>query len=203
MIYLDELLRGKRFHHKVAGLARPLRERFAFPPLHQLGIVVPDVEEAAAQLETDGFGPFFIARGAPVVWQEKGRRHRVSGKMGLAYHLGIEIELLEPLQGSDFYHHALDPSGRPVVQHIGFLVEDVDRWGKKLAPAGLGIRVRGQLKTGPVKTDFAYMDPLEDEGLIMEFIAWRCFGRRLHPSPAIAHTIGRIQQWTGKRCWSL
>lgn len=47
------------------------------------------------------------------------------------------------------------------------------------------------------------MDPLENEGLIKEFIAWKCFGRRLHPGPAIAHTIGRIQQWTGKRCWSL
>ena len=203
MIYLDDLLRGNDFDHVVAGLARPLRERFAFPSLHQLGVVVPDVEKAAAVLENDGFEPFFVARGAPVFWQEKGRRHRVSDKMGLAYHQGIEIELLEPLQGSDFYHSALDPSGRPVLQHLGFLVEDVDRWGEKLASAGLGVWVRGQLKTGPVKTDFAYMDPLEDDGLIMEFIVWRCFGQRFHPRSAIAHTIGRIQQWTGKRCWSL
>lgn len=203
MVYFDDLFCNGDFLRGVAELSRPVREAFAFPSLHQIGIVVPEVEQAAAVLEDEGFGPFFIARGAPVFWHEKGHACRVAGKMGLAYHRGIEIELLEPLVGSSFYHHALDPSGRPVVQHLGFLVDDVDIWAKKLYSAGSGIWVRGRLKTGAVKTDFVYMDPNEDDGLIMEFISWTLFGRRLKPAPAILHTIGRIQKWTGKRCLSL
>lgn len=203
MIYFDDLVERGDFMCEVAGLSRHVRAAFGFPSLHQLGIVVPDVEEAAARLETDGFGPFFIAQGAPVFWHENERAFRVSGKMGLAYYRGIEIELLEPLEGSAFYHAALDPDGRPVVQHLGFLVDDVDVWAGRLRSSGTGVRVRGRLKTGAVKTDFVYMDPNEEDGLIMEFIAWELFGRPMKPGPAIAHTIGRIQKWTGKRCLSL
>ena len=203
MVYFDDLFRSGNFHGALAELSRPVRETLAFPSLHQLGIVVPDVEQAAAVLEEEGFGPFFIARGAPVFWHEKGRARQVAGKMGLAYHCGIEIELLEPLEGSSFYHHAIDTSGRPVVQHLGFLVDDVDVWANKLRSAGTGIWVRGRLQTGAVKTDFVYMDPNKDDGLIMEFISWKLFGLRLKPGPAIAHTIGRFQKWTGKRCLSL
>lgn len=203
MVYFENLFRSGDFLRAVAELARPVREALAFPALHQLGLVVPDVAQAAAVLETQGMGPFFIARGAPAYWQEKGLARQVAGKMGLAYHCGIEIELLEPLDGSSFYHRALDPSGRPVVQHIGFLVGDVDTWARKMCATGTGIWVRGQLKTGAVKTDFVYMDPNEEDGLIMEFISWTLFGRRLKPGPALAHTIGRLQKWTGRRCLAL
>ena len=202
MIYLDELLRGERFHHKVAGLARPLRERFVFPPLHQLGIVVPDVGEAAAVLETDGFGPFFMARGAPVVWQEKDGATGCPARWGWPITWGLKSNCWSLCRVRTFTTTRwIHPVGRWC--SICFLLKDVDRWGKKLARAGLGVWVWGQLKTGPVKTDFAYIETLEDEDLIMEFISWRCFGRWLQLGPAIAHTIGRIQQWTGKRCWSL
>jgi hypothetical protein len=203
MIHLDDFLRGANWERRAASLARPLREAHAFPPLHQLGIVAPDVEQTAVALEASGFGPFCIARGAPAFWYEKGRACRVSGKMGLAYHHGLEIELLEPLAGSAFYRDALDPCGRPVVHHLGFLVDDVDAWAGKLWSEGIGIWVRGQLKTGPVKTDFVYMEPTAGNGPIMEFISWKLFDRRIKPGPAVAHTIGRIQKWTGKRCLSL
>ena len=139
MVYFDDLFRSGDFHGALAELSRPVREALAFPSLHQLGIVVPDVEQTAAVLEEEGFGPFFIARGAPVFWHEKGRARQVAGKMGLAYHGGIEIELLEPLEGSSFYHHAIDPSGRPVVQHLGFLVDDVDAWAKSVAEGTLPV----------------------------------------------------------------
>lgn len=203
MIFFDDLLHNGDFHRKVAGLSHIVRKAHAFPSLHQLGLVVPNVEQTAAELEEQGFGPFFIAKGAPVFWHEKGRACRVTGKMGLAYYSGVEIELLEPLEGSAFYRHSLDPTGRTVVQHLGFLVEDVDIWAKKLTSRGIGVWVRGRLKTGALKTDFVYMNPNEEDGLIMEFISWKLFGKPLRPVPGIAHTIGRIQKWTGRRCWSL
>jgi hypothetical protein len=181
MFYFDNLVCREDFLCEVAGLSHHVRAAFAFPSLHQLGIVVPDVEQPAPRLETEGFRPFFIARGAPVFWHENEQAFRVSGKMGLAYCRGIEIELLEPLEGSAFYHDGLDPYGRPVVRHLGFLVDDVDVWAGRLRSAGTGVWVRGRLKTGAMKTDFVYMDPIEKDGLIMEFIAWKLFGRPMKP----------------------
>jgi hypothetical protein len=203
MIFFDDLLRQGDFTRNVGRLSHPVRKAHGFPSLHQLGLVVPDVEQAAEKLEEQGFGPFFIARGAPVFWHENGRACCVTGKMGLAYYKGVETELLEPMEGSAFYRNSLDPDGRTVVQHLGFLVEDVDIWTKKLKSAGIGVWVRGQLKTGALKTDFVYMNPNEDDGLIMEFISWKLFGKTLRPAPGIAHTIGRFQKWSGRRCWSL
>lgn len=203
MIYFDELVRQENFSQAVDRLSLPVRKAHGFPSLHQLGLVVPGVERAASEWEASGLGPFFIARGAPAFWHEKGQARHVVGKMGLAYYNGVEIELLEPLEGSAFYRHALDPEGRAVIQHLGFLVDDVDIWGKKLRSAGIGIWVRGQLKIGALKTDFVYMEPNEEDGLIMEFISWKLFGKALKPTPGIAHTIGRIQKWSGRRCLSL
>ena len=203
MIYFEDVYGQGEFLSRTGELSRATRQSLAFPSLHQLGIVVPDVEKAAAEMETRGLGPFFIATGAPAYWHEKGAARQVSGKMGLAYHEGVEIELLEPLAGSAFYRHSLDPDGRAVVQHLGFIVDDVDIWAQKMKSAGIGVWVRGQLKTGALSTDFVYMDPNKEDGLIMEFIAWKLFGRSLKPVPGIAHALGRIQKWSGRRCWSL
>jgi hypothetical protein len=164
---------------------------------------VPDFEKSAEKLEGQGFGPFFIATGSPVFWKEKDETRSVSGKMGLAYHEGIELELLEPVKGSDFYTRSLDPDGRIVVQHLGFLVKGVDDWADKATKAGLPVWVRGQLKAWPSITDFAYLEPLEDSGLIMEFINWRIMGFSFSPPPKLLKTVGHLEKWTGKRSITL
>jgi hypothetical protein len=199
MIYLDDLFKADDFAQAVNELAANFMREQDLPKVHQLGLVVPDVEKAAEKLETKGFGPFFIATGSPVFWREKGEERSISGKLGLAYHKGVELELLEPVKGSDFYTQSLDPYGRVAVQHLGFLVKDVDAWADKVTKAGLPVWVRGQLKAWPSKTDFAYMEPLKENGLIMEFINWRVFGFSFSPPPKLLKTIGRIEKWTGKR----
>jgi catechol 2,3-dioxygenase-like lactoylglutathione lyase family enzyme len=201
--YLDDLLDQDDFSEAVDRLSRPIRDAYRFPPLHQLGLVVPDVERAAEELEKRGFGPFFIGKGSPVFWREKCDGREVSGKVGFAYHEGVELELLEPLQGSDFYTGSVDPAGKIVVHHLGFLVDDVDAWAAKLEPSGIDIWVRGQLKVGVIRGDFAYLDSNKDDGPIMEFFAWHLFGIPYKLSPRAVQSIGRIQKWTGKRCLSV
>ncbi len=145
MLYLDDLLKADDFSKAVNGLAEDFMKKHGLEKVHQVGLVVPDVEEAAEKLEEEGFGPFFIATGSPVFWREKGETRSVSGKMGLAYYEGVELELLEPVTGSDFYTHSLDADGRIVVQHLGFLVKGVDAWADKATKVGLPVWVRGQL----------------------------------------------------------
>lgn len=203
MLYLDELLKADDFSKAVNDLADSFMKEYGLEKVHQVGLVVPDVEKAAEKLEAQGFGPFFIATGSPVFWKEKGGDREISGKLGLAYHEGIELELLEPVKGSDFYTQSLDPDGRIVVQHLGFLVKDVDVWADKATTAGLPVWVRGQLKAWPSTTDFAYLEPLEENGLIMEFINWRIMGFSFSPPPKLLKTVGWLEKWTGKRSIAL
>lgn len=73
MVFLEDLLKNDNFAGVVEDLASDFRARHDLGKIHQLGIVVEDVEKAAAQLESKGIGPFFIATGAPVFWRKKVR----------------------------------------------------------------------------------------------------------------------------------
>ena len=200
MALLLDLLENADFSAAAAGLAREFRDRHALPALHQLGLVVPDVEAAAEELEKRGIGPFFIAAGRPGLWQERGRDKMFAGKLGLAYHQGFELELLEPGLGSDFYRHSLDPQGRILIQHLGFLCPDVDAAVGRL---GSPVWVRGRIRTGPMLSDFAYLDTGAEAGLVIEFISWRFLGLALAPPRGLIRALGRLEKWSGKRCLNL
>ncbi len=199
LLLLDNLLHAADFPQAVDGLAHRFRDRHGLPPVYQLGLVTPEVEPAAGALEDRGIGPFFVAQGTPVLWRERGQERPMRGKMGLAEHQSFELELLEPGEGSDFYRQSLDPEGKTVIQHLGFLVPDVDEWAARLTAAGLPVWVRGKLKMGPVTVDFAYMDTMAEAGLVIEFISWHILGRPFQPPAAFFHSAGRLEKWSGKR----
>lgn len=199
MILLDDLMKEDDFAGAVGELAADFRKRFALPVVHQLGIVVPDVEEAARELEDKGIGPFFIAGGDTDFWRERYEPRRFTGKLGMAGFKGFELELLEAGSGSDFYRQCIDSQCRPVVQHLGFLVQDVDTWASILSQAGYPVWVRGKLSAFPSSANFAYMDTVRDAGLVIEFICWKLLGARLTPPFSAYHAMGRIQKLSGKR----
>ena len=87
MVLLDDLLKADDFSDAVKGLASDFRADYKLPEIHQLGIVVPDVEMAAVQLEEKSIGPFFIASGSPVVWKERGEDGSFAGKTVSYTHL--------------------------------------------------------------------------------------------------------------------
>lgn len=203
MIFLDELFEANDFSAAARRLAADFRREQGLGEVHQLGLVVADVEAAAASLEQRGLGPFFIAGGNPVRWQERGQEKRFNGKLGIAYHRGLELELLEPGSGSDFYRQSLDPGGRVVVQHLGLLVPEVDGPVAKLESAGYPAWVRGAIKSGPLVTEFAYMDTASEAGFVIEFICMRLFGRLFSPPPGLIHALGRLEKLLGKRSFSI
>lgn len=199
MVFLEDLLSAEDFGAAVDGLAREFRSKHELPAIHQLGLVVSDVEEAARTLQDRGIGPFLIGSGSPVLWRERGEERNVRGRIGLAYHQGVELELLEPADGSDFYRRSLDPEGRIVVQHLGFVVRDVDEWADRLNAAGTPTRIRGTIKVGPSRTEFAYMDTLNETGFVIEFISWRMFGWGSKPPAGVVKVLAQLQRWSGKR----
>jgi len=203
MLLLEEILKIADLASATAELAAGFRARFGLPPLYELGLVVPDAERAAGDLEAQGVRRFLILAGRPVLWRDRGEDGSPQGKMGLAFHQGVELELLEPMQGSDFYNQSIDPEGRPVVHHLGFLVDDVDEWAGKLAIAGFPVWVRGRLQLGPLRCEFAYMDTVADAGLIVEFIDWRLFGRAFGPPAGLLGGLAHLVKWSGRRSLSV
>jgi hypothetical protein len=197
MVFFENLWNAQDLNEAVNDLAREFREAHELPPIYQLGLVVPDVEEAAGGLEAQGVGPFFIAHGAPVFWRERGAERDIRGKLGLAHHQNLELELLEPVQGSDFYRP--HPQGKTLVHHLGLLVQDVDQWSDRLSAQGGALWVRGRLNMGPVNINFAYMDTVEEAGLVIEFISWHVLGRAFRPPVGLLKAGGRLEKWTGKR----
>ncbi len=200
MIYLDTLLQADNFRRTVDELASDFREKYNLGPINQLGLVVPEVETAAGQLEKRGIGPFLILSGSLARWDEQGKPGHFRGKLGLARHQGVDLELLEPGEGSDFYRQDVDPEDRIVVQHLGFLVRDVDKQMKTMNDDGHPTRVRGKIKNGPLSVEFAYMDTVSTAGLIIELISFRLLGVGVKPFGPIYHFMGRLEKRCGIRC---
>jgi len=200
MVFFDDLLSADNFTLAVSRLAHEFREKYDLPQLHQLGIVVPDVEAAAATLEERGMSPFFIASGSPVFWNERGQDRQFTGKLGIAYHKGVEIELLEPGIGSSFYKACVDPDCSMVVQHLGFLVKDVDAWADRLSRDGYPVWVRGTIRAIPSTSEFAYMDTVEETGFVIELICWKILGIPFTPPSGLFKALGRIEKTIGIRC---
>jgi catechol 2,3-dioxygenase-like lactoylglutathione lyase family enzyme len=198
-LLLKDVLASGDVRGAVDEIAREFRDKYNLPRVHQLGLVVPDVERAAGELEGMGIGPFFIAGGSPVPWIERGEEGAFHGRLGIAYHQGFELELLEPGEGSDIYRHKLDQEGRIIIHHLGFLVRDVDEWANKLEAQGSPVWVRGRINVVLLKIEFAYMDTVDKAGIIIEFISYRILGLNLAPAPGLIHLLGRLEKWSGKR----
>jgi hypothetical protein len=199
MIYFDDLLKSDNLDTAVSQIAKDFRAKYQFPDVNQFGVVVPDVETAASELEKQGIGPFFIASDTLEFWKEHGNDKTFSGKVGMAIHKGYNIELLEPGTGSTFYKSCVDKDGRMVLQHLGFMVKDVDAHTRGLEKSGCATWVRGRINALGFVTDFAYMDTVAQAGIILEFINMKMMGISVNVSAGIYHGLGRLEKMIGIR----
>lgn len=202
MELLDTLLFECDFMKEMGRLDSILAE-LGLPHVHQLGVVVADAEAAARDLEDKGLPPFFIAAGKVPKWIEGGRERSFAGKLGLATYRGVEIELLEPGTGSDFYRQHLHGEGRPIIQHLGVIVPDAELSARNLEALGIPRMIRGAVKAGPIRGEFAYLDAIDRTGFIVEPISYRIFGRSAKPARRIPALLGRLQKRTGIRSFSV
>jgi hypothetical protein len=195
----NDLLDAEDYDRAIHALAREFRVKHGLDSPGQLGLVVKNVEETAGKLEAQGIGPFLILDGSAKLWCERGQARAFRGKMGLAYHRGVELELLEPGEGSDFYRQSLDPAGGITLQHLGFRVQDIEAWTNKLVASDVPVWIRGKLQTGPLTVDFVYLDTVAETGYVIELICWRLFGLPFRVPAGVEHGLGWLEKWSGKR----
>ncbi len=196
--FADLPWRAPGFHQRVQALAAGFGRQFGLPPVHQLGVLVPDVDAAATELERQGMERFFVAGGTPRFWREEGILHAMAGKLAMAYRDGVEIELLEPGRNTNWYRNSLAEGGCYAIQHLGYLVDDVDAVARRLQAAGYPLKVRGLLANLGMRCNFAYVDTRPVHGFITELIDLRVFGLRLPPA-MIYRPLAKLQKLLGAR----
>jgi len=129
--------------------------------INQIGIVVKDAEAVARNYwNILGIGPWAIIEWeAPVVYDRRyhGKPVVAREKLAFAQAGGIQIELLETIEGPTIYKDWLDEHGEGL-HHMNFLVDSVDDTAAILA--GQGFPSIQSAKCGPeeLKGGYNYFD---------------------------------------------
>ncbi len=139
-----------------------------FSRLIHVGVVVRDMEKAIGRLTALGIGPFKprvlppdareTYRGKPFV---PGKRVAIqTTQIG-----NMELELIQPIDGESPHQEFLDAKGEGI-QHLGFMVDNLEEDVKRLTAQGSEILLTSQFKGGG---GVAYLD-LDAAGLIVELV---------------------------------
>ncbi len=140
-----------------------------FARIAQIGVVVRDLDAATAFYEALGVGPFHKTAGAaPIMDREVHGRPApdVSNRIAIGLLGDIEIELVQPVSGASVQREFLETRGEGV-NHLGFVVEDLDGAVSALTERGFRVVSRGKVAHGGA---FAYFDTDQVGGIIFELI---------------------------------
>jgi catechol 2,3-dioxygenase-like lactoylglutathione lyase family enzyme len=113
-----------------------LRSKLGLPPISQIGIVVRDMQRAVEFYEgAFGLGPWTVYESTPDKYWFKGTLSHMRLRQGKAMLGGIELELVQPLEGESPFHEFAATQGEGL-HHIAFNTEDFDGMVQKFQDAG-------------------------------------------------------------------
>jgi methylmalonyl-CoA/ethylmalonyl-CoA epimerase len=144
--------------------------------IHQIGIVVRDLDKAMrAYWRILGIGPWRVySHGNPMVpvTTYRGRPENYRHRVALADVGGMQIELIQHVEGDSIYKEFLTRFGEGV-QHLGVFVENAQESAKEAEAAGFNV-IQSGTGHGP-KGDGAYfyIDTAEELGVVYELIQIR------------------------------
>ncbi|MDE0194666.1 MAG: VOC family protein [bacterium] len=133
---------------------------------YQIGVVVRDIEKAAAFYESLGIGPFTEGPSAhTLVRKIYGDDAPDVSVKGLIAQMGsVEFELLQPVAGKGIQAEFLERHGEGVV-HLCAYTDDIDRDIADLTGLGHEVISYGEVSDGG---RFAYFETREVGGLVLE-----------------------------------
>ncbi len=140
-----------------------------FPPINQIGIVVKDAEKAAEYYSsTFGIGPFTIydtnLQRATLYGESSPSRL----KMAIAQGGVMEIELIQVLEGGEFYTDFLHNKGEGL-HHAGSYTDNFDSYNRILAEM-IRQGINPSFQYGGKSLSFTYFDTQAIGGVILELI---------------------------------
>ena len=139
--------------------------------INQVGIVVEDLAKAIKYYESLGIGPFelnkfeFLSR---ELWGKSVPPDRVLIKAAQAQVGEIYIELIQPIAEGTHWMEFLKKKGEGI-NHLGLVVDDIDKEETKLAGQGFKIIYRSRFRRadGSIR-GAAYFDTAEVGGVLFE-----------------------------------
>ena len=143
--------------------------RSPFARVAQIGVIVRDLNAATAFYETLGLGPFKTGKGtAPITDREVHGKAApdVKNRIATAMLGEVEIELVQPVSGASLQREFLETRGEGV-NHLGFVVEDLEGEVARLITRGFRVVSRGTVAGGGA---FAYLDTDRVGGVIFELM---------------------------------
>jgi len=131
----------------------------------QIGILVKDLQEAVGKFENLGIGPFDVLEPDYEDRTVHGHPAKFKIRIGLARTGGVQIELLQPLQGETIYEESIKKKGFGL-HHLGIRVDDMEQSIREMGAKGFRVIQSG--KRPGVK--WAYLDTEEETGVILELL---------------------------------
>jgi catechol 2,3-dioxygenase-like lactoylglutathione lyase family enzyme len=139
-----------------------------FTRLVHIGVVVRDMNKTIERLTALGIGPF-KPRILPPDAQETYRGKPFIPSQRVAIQItqigNMELELIQPINGESPHQEFLEQKGEGI-QHLGFIVDNLQEDIKRLTTKGSEILLTSQFKGGG---GVAYLD-LDVVGLIVELV---------------------------------
>ena len=161
------------------------REKLRLPEVGQICYVVPDINKSIAYCKDKfGLSPWMLLELRPDPCIQQGKHIHAVWKLALAYMGPVQVELIQVLEGESFHLRHVEES-KEGVHHLGFMVQDINRRLDACEKMGIGVLQRGTIRETGVKADYAYLDTVEQAGIIIELIQWR-FG----PIPVPLNRLG-------------
>ena len=148
------------------GATAPLA---GLPPADQICLVVRDLDAALALYEPL-FGPFTVLDNGPFESVYRGEREMVDLPCAFGRSGGLEVEIVAPRSGRSPHRDFLD-AGREGVQHIRFVIDDLEAWIGKAAAIGYRPVWSGSYPASPAAPPLGWCY-LERDGdpLMIEFV---------------------------------
>ena len=126
---------------------------------------------------------------------DRGCEAVVKGRIAMGYTGRVQLELIHILEGSNLYLDTLGGLKRGCTTRVrrsqpGGKVAAVPRGGHRNTSTG-------DLKQLGMTIDYAYLDTVDEVGVILEFIQTRFLGLRASQAPFLLKTLARIQKRFG------
>jgi catechol 2,3-dioxygenase-like lactoylglutathione lyase family enzyme len=139
-----------------------------FTQFFQVGVVFKDMDKAIEGLSSFGIKPFESMIIPPMLGEPLFRGKTITGEIAWpkgAWIGGKELECHQPVEGESIYMEFLNAKGEGI-QHLGFIVDDMDKGIAELQKKGIGPVCYGYWEGG----GFAYLDTDAVGGIVLELI---------------------------------
>ncbi len=135
--------------------------------ISQIGIVVKDMDKAIKFYEeVMGIGPFNVLPREPETCELHGKETHFQLKTGFAFVGGMQVELIQVMDGISAHSEYLEKHPNGGMHHIAVYTEDLEADLEKYGKAGVEIIAKGEY----MRTKWAYLDSTAQSGLLLELI---------------------------------